>query len=225
MLEGIAQHAAKIPAEEIARLVGRPDPLVLEIGCHDGSDTVAMLAAMPDGTFHCFEPDVRPRNRFWKRLGGNRQVTLYHCAITDTDESQPFYASTGKVNECRDWDYSGSLRVPTVHLTRSPEVDFRPPEPVECRRLDSWLHELAEWEEGIRVIDFAWIDVQGGQRGLIAGGRLALALTRWLYIEVHQEPLYDGEPTQDELVALLPGFEPVALYEQENILFRNRHCL
>jgi hypothetical protein len=143
-------------------------------------------------------------------------------AVADCDTPRQFYASTGKVNDCPDWDYSGSLQQPTRHLTRSPEVKFKDPVAVPCRRLDTWWHrEIVEM--GLLPIDFIWADVQGGQRGLIAGGTLALAITRWLYIEVHQEPLYDEEPTQDELVALLPGFEPLAMYEQENILFKNRH--
>ncbi len=222
MLSQLVQHPAKIPPEEIARLVGYLNPLVLELGCHDGSDTALMLAAMPRGHFCCFEPDERPRARFWDNVPQTDHVELDCTAVADVDGVKQFYASTGEVNDCPDWDYSGSLQQPTRHLTRSPEVKFKEPVQVDCTRLDTWLDRRVIGYS-LEYIDFIWADVQGGQRGLIAGGRLALALTRWLYIECHVEPLYDQEPKQDELVALLPGFEPLAVYEQDSILFKNRH--
>jgi len=35
------------------------------------------------------------------------------------------------------------------------------------------------------------------------------------------DPLYEGEPTLDEIAAMLPNWELVATYEAENALFRN----
>jgi FkbM family methyltransferase len=210
-------YSHTLTAEEIRDLVGTA-PLIVEIGCHDGSDTAKFLEAMPGATLHCFEPDLRPYARFWENVKQSKQVTLYQSALTDSDEPQLFYPSTGRVNDCPDWDYSGSLQRPTEHLKHSPEVKFRDPIQVRCYRLDTWLRE-----EGMRVIDFIWADVQGGQRGLIGGGQCALALTRYLYIECHYRSLYEGEPSQGQLIELLPGFVPLANYGRDNVLFHNRH--
>jgi len=219
MLNQLPHHPDKIQPEAIAGLVGRPDPLLLEVGCHEGEDTAKMLAAMPQATVYCFEPDPRPIARFRTLFIDDSRVVLYRGAVTDKDGTTAFYPSTGKAGHSDDWDYSGSLRKPTGHLIRSPEIKFKPPIEVQCTRLDTWLAD----NPYIRMIDFIWIDVQGGQQALIAGGKLTLALTRFVYIECHQQPLYDGEPTQKGLVALLPGFGAMGVYEQDNILFCNKH--
>lgn len=211
-----------LTAEEIRDLVGT-SPLMLEIGCHDGSDTVKFLAAMPGMQLHCFEPYQPPIVRFKKTIGDDHRVILLEKAVAEIDGKSAFNPSTGKAGGKEDWDYSGSLEKPTGHLNRSPEIKFKPPIIVPSIRLDTWLAELVAWEERVSPVDFIWADVQGAQRRLIAGGRLALAVTRYLYIECHHEPLYEGEPTQVELIAQLPGFEPLAVYDQDNILFKNRH--
>ncbi len=207
-------------AEEIRDLVGEA-PAMLEIGSHEGTDTAKFLAAMPGARIYCFEPDPRPRARFERTIGDNPRVTLYDTAVADIDGMKPFYASTGKAGHMDDWDYSGSLRPPTGHLKQSPDIRFKPPENVRCVRLDTWR----TCNPDIRRIDFAWIDCQGAQRDIITGGKLTLAVTRYVYIECHHIPLYEGETTQDELIDLLPGFEPLGVYGVDNILFCNRHRL
>lgn len=209
-----------ITAEKIGELIGT-SPLMLEIGCHDGTDTVKFLEAMPLAHIWCFDPETRATDRFMKKLSQDPRVTLHHCAIADTDTSRQFYASTGKAGRMQDWDYSGSLCEPTGHYTRSPEIKFKDPILVSCRRLDTW------YKSGMspKIIDFIWADVQGSQRLLIAGGKEALCHTKWLYIEAHDPPAYAGEPTQEELIDELSDmFEPIDFYA-ENILFKSREQL
>jgi len=213
-----------LTAEEIRDLVGT-SPLMLEIGSHEGSDTVKFLKAMPLIRLYCFEPDPRPIERFQLAMDDDPRMIFEQTCIGHADTPQPFNPSTGRAGGMEDWDHSGSLQKPTGHLKRSPEIGFKEPVVYKCRRLDTWL--LLLLGDGLpydlKQIDFIWADIQGSQRKLIAGGPMALAITRYLYIECHHEPLYDQEPTQEELIDLLPGFEPLAIYDRDNILFRNRH--
>ncbi|MHC4371539.1 MAG: FkbM family methyltransferase, partial [Planctomycetota bacterium] len=90
-------------------------------------------------------------------------------------------------------------------------------------RLDTWLDET-DPDRKVEVIDFIWADLQGGQVFFIAGARMALSVTRYLYIECHEQPLYADEPTQDELITMLrPEFTPLGIYERNNILFQNKY--
>jgi FkbM family methyltransferase len=215
----------KLTPQEIYDLVGA-SPLLLEIGSHDGSDTVELLREMPDADIHCFEPEVRAIKRFRKRMnqGGWVRVTLYEVAVADVDGSRSFWASTGKAGKMEDWDYSGSLCKPTGHFQRSPEIDFKEPVEVPCIRLDSWYNVYRHTApDHKRIVDFIWADVQGSQCLVVAGGWKTLDHTRYLYIESHNPPLYAGEPTQQDLIQLLdPLFTPMALYAQENILFKSK---
>lgn len=208
----------EIEPDEIRELVGDA-PVFIECGSHEGSHTVKFLAAMPEIRLHCFEPDKRPIARFKKAIGDDPRVSLYEVAVADINGYKSFYASTGKAGDREDWDFSGSLQRPTRHLTRSPEIKFKPPVKIPCIRLDTWLAGHPE----IKCIDFAWIDIQGGQRSFIAGAQTALLLTRWLYIEAHHEPLYAGETTHDELIALLSNFKLQCVYARDNLLLKNRY--
>lgn len=193
-------------------------PILLEIGCHEGTDTAKFLAAMPGARLFCFDCEQRALARFKQTIGDDFRVTLIEKAVADIDGSRLFYSSTGKVGKQDDWDFSGSLHEPTGHLTRSPEILFKKPAPVPCLRLDTWLKN----EPKIDAIDFIWADVQGSQRLLITGGIMALSMTRYLYIESHDPVAYLGEPTQEELIEELASlFEPIGVYA-ENILFRNK---
>lgn len=209
-----------ISGEEIRQLVGQ-SPIMLEIGSHNGSDTASFLEAMPEMRLFCFEPDQRPIASFKETIGDDSRVTLYEKAVADVDGALPFYASTGKAGGFDDWDFSGSLCEPTGHRKYSPAITFKAPAPVPCVRLDTWYTETL-WPG--TPIDFIWADCQGAQRQLLAGAATTLGATRYLYIEAHNRPympLYEGEPTQSELIALLPGFQPLAVYERDNVLFCN----
>ncbi len=226
----IREFPHELTAENIANFVGR-SPLMLEIGSHEGADTVKFLQAMPGITLYCFEPDQRPISRFKQLIIADPRVVLYEMAVAHVDGDHVFHPSGGKAGHMEDWDYSGSLNAPTGHRERSPEIIFKEPISVPCIRLDTWLANVTvsgeELEEGIpwhEVLDFAWVDPQGSQRKVIAGGQKTLARLRYLYIECHHPfPLYEGEPSREELIALLPDFEPLGIYAQDNILFKHRN--
>ena len=197
---------------------------ILEIGAHSGLDTWRFLH--PEGgrarQVVAFEPDPRPLARFRKILAQqivDGSVILYPCAAGRINGRIPWFASHGKpwfaqkdiTNIHNDWDSSGSLHQPTGHKELYPDVTFTQ-ESVPCLRLDDiWLPHF----------DFAWIDVQGSQRDVIAGGHETLDRIPWIFIECHEEPLYDGEPTLPELCELLPQHAVVDKCNV-NILFRKK---
>ena len=112
---------------------------------------------------------------------------------------------------------SGSIRRPTGHLRYFPEITF-PDElrtVVPCYTLDEiFRRELLE------KIDLLWVDIQGAERDMIAGGAAALARTRYLFIEAEEEELYEGEALKPELIAILPGWTLLEDFGY-NLLMRN----
>ena len=80
--------------KQIARFVGRPDPTIVEIGCNDGTDTLAFLEAMPMARVYCFEPDPRAILRFKQNLGPRfERVSLSEIAISDRNGEIAFNMS------------------------------------------------------------------------------------------------------------------------------------
>lgn len=204
---------AELTASEIRNLVGE-SPTIVEIGANSGEDTLKFLEVMPGAKIHCFEPDPRAIKRFEQNIQSNR-IALYKAAVSDTDGLAVFHGSSGVAPRefvpnpppaCHlldSWDLSGSLKKPTGHLTYSPWVTF-PKEneyQVHTIRLDTWMLE----DPVIPIIDFLWIDAQGGEADIFSGGQEALKKTRYCYFEFYDKPLYEGQLPLKELLLLLPG--------------------
>jgi FkbM family methyltransferase len=203
---------------ELARLISKEDPVILEIGCNDGSDTKRLRATFPDAFIHCFEPDERARKRFLANGGMETCTSMHPCAIGASDGHTTFYVSSGReTSEMPEgWDLSGSIRKPVNHLKAVPWVKFDQKTEVEVITLDSFFEK-----ENVSLVDFIWMDVQGAELDVIRGGSAALRAVRYLYTEYDNDGLYDGGATLAEICRHLPGFVLLKRYH-DDALFVNR---
>jgi FkbM family methyltransferase len=204
--------------EAIREMVGRDDPIILEIGANNGKTTAQFLATFPQGRLYCFEPDWRAIKKWRRGIKDNPRATLFEMAVGAVDGTVTFHESAGMENSGYPdgYDQSGSLRPPKTHLERWPHVEFRKTVEVECVRLDTWLasHPLER-------IDFQWVDVQGAERDLIAGAEKALSITRYFFTEYSNDEWYEGQANLDTLKSMLPDFEMQQRFKSD-VLFRRK---
>jgi 2-O-methyltransferase len=207
-----------LSAGEIRELVGRHDPVIVEIGANSGQTTVEMLKAMPDATIHAFEPDPRAIAKFRSTIR-NPRVHLYECAIGAANGTATFHQSSGveHVPEySQGWDQSGSIRRPNAHLQAFPWVKFEQQIEVKIVTLDSWSEQ-----HQVMAADFIWADVQGAEGDMIDGAARFLRSVRYLYTEYSNDEFYEGQITLATLANRLPNFELVRRY-QTDVLFKHR---
>ncbi len=212
---------------ELRRLVGKPDPVILEIGCNDGTHTLMFLALFERARVYAFEPDPRACRRFRDAVSDAR-ARLFATAVGAADGVSDFYPSDGAPSPewaarlPDGWDHSGSIRKPKQHLAIHPWCSFREKIQVEVTRLDTWAGKQA-----IGEVDFIWADVQGAEADLILGGRQTLKRTRFFYTEYSNAELYEGQASLRRLLGMLPDFEVVHRYQGEvhryqgDVLLRN----
>jgi len=206
----------------LIKLLGKENPVILDIGCNDGSDSLWLLQLFKESRVFSFEPDPRARKRYRMKVTDPRAV-LYELAISNADGTAQFHVSNGahpsedEGKQCQEgWDLSGSLRKPKAHVEAHPWVTFDGAITVQTRKLDTWVKE-----NGIEQIDLIWADVQGAEADLIAGGREALEKTRYIYTEYNDDELYEGQMNLGALLKLLPGFKMVHNYGND-VLLKNR---
>jgi 2-O-methyltransferase len=210
-----------IEGDELVRLLGRADPVILDIGCNNGFHTNWFLELFAGSRVYAFEPDPRAAKAFRLAVQSAR-AKLFELAISDRDGQAEFHASGGLPDPAlaerfpEGWHQSGSLRRPRAHLEEFPWCTFDRTFAVEVRRLDRWSEE-----EGVDAIDLIWADVQGAEGDLIAGGRRTLARTRFFYTEYDNREMYEGQISLEKLLSLLPDFEVVHRYRWD-VLLRNR---
>src|SRR5687767_9095484 len=112
--------------DALPHLLGKVDPVILDIGCNDGSHTVAFLKLFMLSKIYAFEPDLRALEKFRTRIKGDR-VELFDIAISDKDGTSEFHVSDGvppsqvwKELRPDGWDLSGSIKMPKEHLEEFP---------------------------------------------------------------------------------------------------------
>ena len=214
--------------EEMVERLGRPDPVIIECGCHDGRDTAQFLKAFPECSLTGFEPDPRPLHRhapaapgFFDLVPPDPRVTLYQMAVGDSHRTTPLFRSSGtppggKWNT-NDWDHSSSICRPTGHRSTHVWCTF-PPEIVilvPVVPVDSISVCLPR-------VDFVWADIQGAEALMIQGAPHTLRRTRWLYTEYDDVEQYEGQPDLNAICRLVAplGMHLVATYNK-NALFHN----
>ncbi|MFA5914069.1 MAG: FkbM family methyltransferase [Burkholderiales bacterium] len=214
--------------EELRRLLGKPDPVILDIGCNDGTHTLMFLRLFARARVFAFEPDARARRRFEATVRDAR-ARLFATAIGAVDGVAAFYPSDGAPSAewaarlPEGWDFSGSIRKPKQHLDIHPWCRFGQKTEVALTRLDSWAKA-----QDIGEVDFIWADVQGAEEDLVEGGRETLNRTRYFYTEYSNRELYEGQANLAQLLGMLPDFELVHRYQGEihryqgDVLLRNR---
>jgi FkbM family methyltransferase len=220
LTDNVPKRAKDLSPHEIRALVGTDSPLILEIGCNDGTDTIRFLDAMPKARIICFEPDPRPASRF--KCAGDSRVTLHQVAISDRLGYANLYQSGGMPPRLRampnsgsldDWDMSSSILRPTGHLAKSPWCTFTKSTKVQTVPLD-------HYESLYGTVDFIWADVQGAEALLILGGQKTLRRTRYLYTEYYDDPMYDRQPDLKALLSFLPRWNLLGIYGS-NALLKN----
>ena len=218
--------SAEFDLTSLPALIGKEDPVILDVGSNDGTHTLAFLKLFKHPKIYAFEPDPRAAARFKDRVTDQR-VKLFEFAVSDTNGAKTFFMSSGQPpmrlsryfdfgRLPKDWDLSGSLRKPKRHLVRDPWCRFDRTIQVETKKLDTWFQE-----EGIESIDFIWADVNGAEIDMIRGAGRALRHTRYFYTEYGTEELYEGQASLKLLLRLLPDFEVVQRFWVD-VLLKNK---
>lgn len=209
---------------ELQRLLGEPASRALtflEIGANDGRDTQRFLTAFPSVTVHAFEPEPRAQSDFRTRIRDRRAV-LHEIALGSHDGRTSFFRSggapPGRAEKFPDgWHKSGSIRQPTEHRNQHPWCTFDEVIEVPLMRLDTWSRINA-----IEEIDFIWMDVQGAEGDVIAGGTETFSRSRYLYTEYSNTELYEGQIGLGQILAALPGWEIVKQFPNDVLLQNTR---
>jgi FkbM family methyltransferase len=214
----VPAYPGAISKSTIRDLVGRDDPLILEIGCNDGIDTAEFLETFPECKIHCFECDPRPIWDFRRRVVDPR-AQLHEIALSNHDGTATLHMSGGTTDGAHknDWDLSSSLLAPKLHLERHPWVTFQRTREVPTVPLDAW----SEISIPGRTVDFIWMDVQGAEHLVIAGGAKTFSRTRFCYFEYYDVEMYADQKTLRGIMRSLPTWRLLATFENYNALVVN----
>lgn len=167
----------------------KKDPIILEAGAHDGTDSVKMIKKWPKATIHAFEPRPDVYRILCKRTKKYKKVHTYQLALGERSCRQTLYLSSStQPNQICD---AQSSLFPPDKTNWPKELDekiqFDQGIQVKVRSLDDWARN-----NRISQIDFLWLDLQGNEFQVLNASPYAMSRVSVIKTEVSEKPLYKG---------------------------------
>lgn len=207
----------ELTKKEIKSILNTKNPVILEIGSADGGDTLDFIKTFSDVnlTLYGFEPEPKNITILENKIPYSN-YKLFKGVISDIDGELSFNRS--RTDNPEDISLSGSIMNPKKHLELWDWIHFDEKLTVPSITLDTFSKQ-----NNLTVIDFIWCDVQGAEKKVIIGGQETLKNNvRFFYTEYSNDEQYEGQPTKEEILNLLPSFEVVNDYGTD-ILLKNRN--
>ncbi len=153
-----------------------------------------MVRFWPQAQIHAFEPVPSIFAQLENKTRAFPQVVRHNTALGKETGQSTLYVSSGGS------DASSSLLPPKEHLITNPHVKFEEEIIVQTITLDDWKRR-----DGIKKIDFLWLDMQGYELAALKAGLSVLEDVQAIYMEVNTLETYAGAPLLPEAEAWLKG--------------------
>jgi len=185
------------------------DPIVVEAGAHDGTDTWGMSRRWFKGQIHAFEPNPEVIGKLKRKIRHCKNVFLYQVALGDKVGYTDFYLSgtTNKTipNPC---DAQSSLFPPSEENWAWNHIVFDKSIKIPVITLDFWAKE-----QGITHIDFLWLDMQGSECQMLQASPNILQTVKVIKTEFSRKPFYEGTIIWEEYKKWLESLGFKCIYE------------
>ena len=188
----LGRDMIEIGVDEIAPYLP-PDPVILEAGACDGTDTARFSQRWPGGVVHAFEPVPELCAEAKLRTAHLPGVRMYPLALSSrTGPMMMHVVDPGPgSNRC-----TSSL---LMHLQTSPDEQ----DPAYARDIEVQAATISDWAqaEGVDRIDFMWLDLEGMELSVLKAAGPVLATVKAVCMEVTREERHAGTPLYGEVVA------------------------
>jgi 2-O-methyltransferase len=175
------ERLGEVSKEYIRKLLPE-NPIIVEAGAHNGTDTLEMAKLWPNGKIHAFEPIPKLFSELKRKTLNCSNVTCYDYALSNSNGIQNFFVSSGGE------DGSSSILKPSGNLTvHHPQILFKEMINVESIILDEWAKK-----HHIDHVDFLWFDLQGAEYLILEASPKVLESVKVIYSEISLVELYEG---------------------------------
>lgn len=169
------------------------NPIVIEAGAFDGTDTLFMAKRWPKGIIHAFEPVPEIYTILKNKTMNITNIKTYQLALSNKIGKASFHLSheNSKPNMV---SQSSSLLAPKEHLTYAPHIEFKKIIEVETITLDAWVQQ-----NNIAHADLLWLDLQGYELQVLQSSPLLLKTVKAILTEVEFVEAYKDQSLYHEI--------------------------
>ena len=173
----------KVKNERISKIILKKylpaNPVIIDCGAHDGSDSVELAKLFKIATIHSFEPVDALYAKLMKNAKPYKNITCYPIALANSNGAMDLYISEGAS------DASSSLLEPMEHLKDHPDTFFIDKITVTTSTLDNWAKE-----NNIKKVDMLWLDMQGYELNMLKASEFILDSVYVIHTEVSTRETY-----------------------------------
>jgi FkbM family methyltransferase len=181
---------------DIAKQFLPENPIILDAGAFDGTDTVAMAKMWPNSTLYAFEPVPQIYGWLTNNTKSCSNIYCFSVALSNKVGVQKFFLSEDPNNPGIN-SQSGSLLAPKEHLNYS-HIEFKNETIVPIITIDRWAQE-----NNVSRIDMMWLDLQGMELDVLKASPDILSTVRVIYTEVEFVEAYAGQGMYEDIRAFL----------------------
>ncbi|BDC34117.1 hypothetical protein Noda2021_00750 [Candidatus Dependentiae bacterium Noda2021] len=181
------------------------NPIIVEAGAFDGTDTKKMAALWPEGCVHAFEPVPENAHLLAANTTHVENIVRHSVALSNHTGTENFHLAKNPQKMEKPCQ-AGSLLAPKDRLEASPMV-YKEVIQVPTITLDAWAQH-----NDIDHVDFLWLDLQGHELSVMKASPQIMSTVKAIYTEVHFIDAYHGQSSYSELKQYLEslGFSMIA---------------
>lgn len=192
--------------KELKRLFKKNEELIIfDVGACEGEDSIKFSNRFPNARIFTFEPLPKNIKRIKTNLAKYKinNAKLVDKALSNNNGKAIFHVSSGRPPKTEDktWDYgnkSSSLLAPAKTTTIHRWLKFKDKIEVKTVRLDKFVAT-----EGIKEIDFVYMDVQGAEMMVLNGAGEFISKIKAIWLEVESVELYRDQPLKKEIESFM----------------------
>lgn len=176
----------------VTKLVGRPDPVVIDGGAHLGEMVEKLGALLPQAGFHCFEPDPELGGALSRKYSGNPKVKVVQVALGEQVAKANF-----NINASRP---TNSLLDAVDNLQPDLKRLCDPVKQVEVAvtTIDEYCQA-----NSIKRVDLIKLDLQGYDYLALRGAKATLVGVKIVLVEILFSKIYQGGGTFEDIIDLM----------------------
>jgi FkbM family methyltransferase len=165
--------------EYFRRLLGKPDPVILDVGAHWGESVEFFSSIFPRAEIHSFEPDPQSFSTL-KDVADRLGTKAYNAAVSDRSGTVDYYA--------QDLSHLGGLY--PINRDSSDSLGYaRSAKNEKLAVLATTLSEFLS-SNGIARVDLLKIDVQGAEEDVLKGAGAELGRVANISVECNLFDFY-----------------------------------
>lgn len=182
-----------IEALEIAQYFLPQNPIIIDAGAFDGTESAVMAKKWPQGHVHSFEPVPEIYQKLIYTASFNSNMSTYDFALSEKDGMAEMFVS--EINSQPGIpSQSSSLLAPKEHIDYAPHVIFPRAVTVQTYKVDTLTQVY-----NIPRVDMMWLDMQGIELDVLKASPKILETTKVVLTEVEFVEAYAGQYLYEDI--------------------------